>query len=178
MNNVMIDIETMGTAKNAAIISIGAVLFNRESVFDELYVNIDLQSCMDAGLKLDASTIMWWLGQSNEARESLKAQRFTITRALGDLTDFLNRHVTASKVLAWGNGADFDISILDSAYKAVGQDAPWKYYNIRCFRTVKNIFGPVQIGEIGVAHNALDDAKWQAKYLMAVQKENPDQSII
>ena len=70
----------------------------------------------------------------------------------------------------WGNGADFDNTILGSLYDAFGLRKPWSYSRNRCYRTMKNIgIGPrkPQVRE-GIYHNALDDAITQAIHLQDI----------
>lgn len=69
----MLDIETMGNESFSSIVSIGALEFDIETgkTGKEFYVNVDLQSCMDLGLIVNASTIMWWLNQNEQARKDL-----------------------------------------------------------------------------------------------------------
>ena len=70
----------------------------------------------------------------------------------------------------WGNGADFDNTILGSLYDAFGLRKPWSYSRNRCYRTMKNIgIGPrrPQARE-GIYHNALDDAITQAIHLQDI----------
>ena len=66
----------------------------------------------------------------------------------------------------WGNGATFDNVILRSSYKAIGQEAPWKFYDDRCYRTLKSLANipMVQIDE-ATPHFALDDARVQAQHV-------------
>jgi exodeoxyribonuclease VIII len=72
--------------------------------------------------------------------------------------------------LVWGNGADFDLPILSAAYVAAGFGGPpWKPYNGRCYRTLKNLRPDVPRPERrGTAHNALDDAVFQAEHAIAL----------
>ena len=58
--NVMVDLETLGNGSESVIISIGAVEFDPETgeLGREFYKVVDAQSCVDAGLKIDASTVM------------------------------------------------------------------------------------------------------------------------
>ena len=72
-NHLMLDIETMGNESFSSIISIGALEFdiNTGNTGREFYVNVDLQSCMDLGLGINASTVMWWLKQNDQARYDL-----------------------------------------------------------------------------------------------------------
>jgi len=68
----------------------------------------------------------------------------------------------------WGNGADFDLPILAAAYKAAGGPPPWKPYNGRCYRTLKNLAPSIKLERQGTHHQALDDAVCQAKHLIKI----------
>lgn len=70
MNNLMIDLETMGKNKDAPIVSIGAVFFTPETgdIGQEFYTVVSLESAMGQGATPDGDTILWWLKQSSEAR--------------------------------------------------------------------------------------------------------------
>ena len=71
MQNIEIDIETLGTSHNSVILSIGAVEFDGEKLGKEFEIFIDPESCTDHGLVIDASTVMRWMRQSDEARGEL-----------------------------------------------------------------------------------------------------------
>ena len=65
---VMIDIETLSTKNNAAILSIGAVKFNIKSgVIDTYYQNIDASTAKKFNRDIDKSTLEWWSKQNPEA---------------------------------------------------------------------------------------------------------------
>ena len=179
--NIMLDLETMGVGPNAAIVAIGAVEFVlpvKESmatvgrigeITREFYRTVDLQSSVDAGGVIDPSTVMWWLEQSDEARAELtrEAGRENIAGALQLFREWLG----GRDCLIWGNGASFDNVILGSAYtKLSGIDfVPWKFRNNRCYRTVKALNKHIPADEVGgVAHNAVDDAKYQALHLIKI----------
>lgn len=162
MNNVMVDLETLGNGPQAAIIAIGAVKFDETGLGEEFYAVVDAQSCVDAGLKMDVSTIMWWMQQSDEARAAFKRQGEHLANALLRFSKFVGPD---NKL--WGNGAAFDNTILGSAYRAVGVEQPWKFGNDRCYRTVKAMYPDKPIPRSGVHHNALDDAKSQALHLIS-----------
>lgn len=61
MLNVMLDLETMDTKPTAAITEIGAVRFDNEKILSRFRIKVDLQSCIDLGLTVSGSTIMWCL---------------------------------------------------------------------------------------------------------------------
>lgn len=166
MKNIMIDLETMGQKGNAAIIAIGAVYFDNNGLGDEFYVLVDIQSCVDIGMEIDASTVMWWMKQSDEARSAFSDKSSSIFLALDHLREFMG----SSSVL-WGNGSDFDNVILANAYDKLNQQLPWKFWNSRCYRTMKNMFKDVKMVREGVHHNALSDAITQAKHLVKIVNE-------
>ena len=70
----------------------------------------------------------------------------------------------------WGNGSDFDNTILLAAYDATFIEAPWKFWNNRCYRTLKGLAPEVKLTRIGIYHNALDDAKTQALHAIEMVK--------
>lgn len=163
--NIMVDLETMGTQHNAAIVSIGAVVFDKDKgLGEEFYTAVALQSCARYGLTVTPNTIMWWLKQGQEARDAITADTAVdIKAALEAFTEFARRQGEEGAVI-WGNGATFDNVILRSAYEQTQLPAPWKFWNDRCYRTLKGLYPEVKLPDRGgVHHNALDDAKYQAE---------------
>ena len=161
----MLDLETMGNNSNSAIIAIGAVAFDfKNGVYDKFYANIHLETSIEAGLKVDGSTIEWWLNQSEDARNSLLKNRVSLNSALSSFAKWYS-DTNAQEV--WGNGAMFDNTILGNAYIACGMEIPWKFWNDRCYRTIKSI-SPVELKRVGTHHNAVDDAESQALHLIEI----------
>lgn len=163
MKNVMIDLETMGNRPRSAVVAIGAVFFDKTGLGPEFYVRVDLASCVKAGLRLDTSTVLWWLAQEDAARRELhdeKLERLELREAMGQLTDFLTGHSVEFSI--WGNGSDFDNVLTVDAYEAVGLEAPWRFWSHRCYRTLKALRPDMRVPRTGTHHNALDDAKSQA----------------
>lgn len=163
MNNVMLDLETLGNTPNSVIIAIGAVKFDREGLGSEFYAVIDAESCIHIGLTMDTSTVMWWLKQSNEARAAFDRNGTPIMSALNDFREFCS---VDDKM--WGNGAAFDNVILSNAYRKALSIPPWQFYNDRCYRTLKALHPQVAMVRSGTHHNALDDAKSQAEHLITI----------
>jgi hypothetical protein len=161
MNNVMIDLETMGTGPTAAIVAIGAVRFNRCGLVDTFYRNVSLRSSMSLGLKVDADTVMWWLQQGEEARAGLLVDQVHLAPALQAFTVWCG-----PDPIIWGNGAASDNVWLRSAYDACSMPAPWTFREDRCYRTVRAMHPNAEVKRIGTAHNVLDDAATQARHLI------------
>ena len=64
----MLDLETMGKGPSAAIVTIGAVFFDPMTgeLGAEFEAHIDLRDSARFG-EIDPDTVLWWLGQSDEA---------------------------------------------------------------------------------------------------------------
>jgi exodeoxyribonuclease VIII len=172
MHHVMIDLETMSTRGDAAIVSIGAIFFDprRAELGPGLHLAVDLRSAQAMGGHVDADTVLWWLRQSDAARAAITSREaLPIDVALDELTGWLRTHSDdgLDVLQPWGNGADFDLGILSAAYrKVVGgrSPTPWRYYNQRCFRTLRGLRTDLPMVREGVHHNALSDATTQARH--------------
>jgi hypothetical protein len=162
----MLDLETLGTTPGSVIVSIGAVHFHRNGVCCRFYEQINAKSCTDVGLKIDASTVMWWMEQSDEARKALMGRTIHIAAALQLFTNWLDGLESSPDLEIWGNGANFDNVLLAAAYDACGLPRPWKHYQDRCDRTLKCLHPEIKIERSGTHHNALDDARCQAEHLI------------
>jgi hypothetical protein len=172
MKNCMLDLETMGTSSNAAIVAIGAVLFDETGLGETFYRKVSLESSMKAGFSTSSGSIIFWLQQPEEARKEIydAIDQVSIEEALYFFRDWIER-CSSFKVRMWGNGSDFDNNILGSAYDALKIPKPWYYSNNRCFRTLKNLGVEAEKpSENLLKHHALEDAIWQAKYAINIFK--------
>jgi len=160
---VMIDIETLGIEPGAAILSIGACTFDTEGVGETVEVSVDLESCQDRGLTIDADTLQWWLEQDEPAREVLTGG-VPLATALSELRDFITTHDPDE---LWANSPKFDCGHLEAAYDALDWATPWVFYQLRDVRTVQALPGAVELEQDGTEHDALDDAIHQAREVAA-----------
>ncbi len=170
MKNIMLDLETMGLGPNAAIIAIGAVEFDLEKgkLGRWFYEVVDLESSVQLGGTIDPSTVLWWMRQSDEARNQFTYQGAPLTKALADFKNFFLEAGDNCLTRLWGNGSDFDNMVLRSAYVNSGLKAPWLYGNNRCYRTVCSLVPGIKLVRKGTHHNALEDARSQAEHLLTV----------
>jgi hypothetical protein len=166
-----IDLETLGTRYNAAILSIGVQQFDigTGKLDETFYREIDLDSAIKAG-KVTGSTLAWWAQQGEVAKRVFGSNGKTpLSVALDELRTWMLKKATKPKV--WGNGSSFDISILEHAYDngAIGLKEPWQYTDIRDMRTIMD-YCLVKPKREGTHHNALDDAKYQAQCIAAAHR--------
>ncbi|EMC3872645.1 3'-5' exonuclease, partial [Escherichia coli] len=103
--------------------------------------------------------------------------------ALLQLREFIDENSGEFFVQVWGNGANFDNTILHRSYERQGIPCPWRYYNDRDVRTIVELGKAIDfdartaIPFEGERHNALDDARYQAKYVSVIwQKLIPNQA--
>lgn len=174
MNHLMIDLETMGNRPTSAFTSISAVQFDPATgkTGAEFEAHVSLEDSMKAGLTVDASTVMWWIQQGEMAQSALiggQAGAVALAEALQMFSTFIRRSFR-EPVKVWGNGATFDISILENAYRAVSLPIPWRYWEIRDLRTAVDFYPEEKKKAIfeGVKHYGLHDCYHQIKYLSAV----------
>lgn len=168
MKNVMLDLETLGNKPGCVIVAIGAVRFGGGHLFEEFYMRVCAKDAAGEGLKLDVETVLWWMKQSDAARAELNRPGEYLTTALQEFDRFCE---PVKDAIVWGNGSDFDNAILAAAYDVVGYEVPWKFWNNRCYRTLKNLRPEIALERMGTAHNALEDAKSQALHLMRMFPE-------
>ncbi len=180
MSNCMVDLETLGTRAGCTIMSIGAVMFDPESrtLGAKFYVTINRKSCAAHGLHEDPKTLEWWGNQSHEARkifdEVSSSNSWGLPTALNSFRHYLRDH-GAERVKVWGNGADFDNAILQSAWAAaypVNNVPPlWDHWDNRCYRTLKGLAPNCKMLRVGTYHHALDDAISQAHHAIDLFRE-------
>ncbi|EFG9104362.1 exonuclease, partial [Escherichia coli] len=183
--HLMIDLETMGTNTNAPIVVIGAVFFDPQTgeIGPVFYIVISLTDAMNTGAVPDGGTIEWWLKQSSEARAAILTDQVKLKDALSQFREFINEYSDEKFVQVWGNDATFDNAILRTSYERLDIPCPWRYHNDRDVRTIVELGKTIDfdartvIPFEGVRHNALDDARHQAKYVTAtIQKLIPSQA--
>ncbi|MEC5343378.1 3'-5' exonuclease [Brenneria populi] len=175
MNNVMIDLETLGKKPSAQIAAIGAVFFDPENygLGEKFYTRVDFENHMEKGAVADGDTIKWWLLQPSEARAELVGDdAASIHDALGDFSDWLTDNADdLDSLKVWAKSPSFDCVILRTAFGLSFDDVPWKYWNERDVRTIEALGLAKGVGTQmfkGIKHHALDDAINQARMVTYV----------
>ena len=190
MNALMIDFETLSLKDNAVLLALGACTFDPVTgdIEDTFYAPIDPRT--QPGRDISASTVLWWMEQSGEARNALVAS----TKAADTLEsnppeegpELDELYATAAHSIhnvsrafiawyeqqgdiegVWSNGA-VDHGWLSSMFEYSGLKNPVPYRLQRDFRTLKALNPTVKHTFSGVAHNALDDAINQAAHMSAM----------
>lgn len=186
----MIDMETADNIASAAILSFGAVHCDLTTgkIGEEFYRVIDLKTCLEKGLSVNADTIYWWFQQSDFARDSVVTpNKLTLDGFCLEFTqwllsldigiNFLNDRDKPLYMRLWGNGAAFDNAILRHAFSKTDYDLKIPFWQDRDVRTVVGFYPKERFDDWKMknirkgAHNALDDARYQVKYVSHMMKE-------
>ena len=143
----MIDIETLSVYSNALVVVIGAIKFNRQKViksFDEIedrdkfYMKVDIDhSKLNYDFDINEDVIAWWNTQDKKVRDEALSKcstREPIDVVLSNFNSWFGDSVNI-----WGNGDDFDCSILSESYRQCELTPPWKFWNTRDCRTIYDL---------------------------------------
>jgi hypothetical protein len=171
MNDLMIDLETLSTAPDAYILSIGACYFDLETgqIGENFHVKTSFYDTSNHTGHISASTVEWWLNQPITAQDCLlSGEKIDLIHALFKLDDFIK---PGTKTLL-SNGASFDLVILRNAFNRNHLETPWQYWQERDTRTIVDIAERITginakktIPFNGTQHDALADAMYQAQFV-------------
>jgi len=166
LRHLMLDLETLGTCSQAVITQIGACYFNMDGDTGETFsANIQIQDCLNHGLKVNGNTIMWWFEQPEELRTWLKEPQPLIT-----VLENFKQYAKNAKYI-WSH-ATFDVPILLNAYLAIDSQPPFNYRAARDLRTLTWLRGgSYKKVERENRHDALSDCIYQIKYATKCYQE-------
>lgn len=174
MRDVSVRVRTLGRKRGAAILSIGAVFFDRKTgkTGSDFYQEISIASALN-GSVLDHEPMKWWADHSVECKALLQRQntpalKLDLATTLDRFTGWM-RNAAAGVPIAWAYGNN-DLAILEEAYMtgAVGLSEPWHYTNVRSVLTLQDAAVTARPGfklrtqPTRVADTALQSAKYQA----------------
>ncbi len=180
MNDLSIDIETLGTLVDSQILSIGMAMFDIKTgeVGKTIYLPIEITD----NEKINASlgTIKFWVSQAQNNPDSVQGllqpgaidkvsyfKSYPLREALVKVSDFVNSNNPEN---IWANGTKFDLGMLEYQFQNHNKKIPWKYNSDCCLRTLRKFAGNIDVDTKEynlISHNALGDAIWQGLYISA-----------
>jgi hypothetical protein len=196
MNNLQVDIETLGLDRDAIIIQIGAVLYSDDftewATFDRS-INIDAQE--EAGCTVTQSTMDFWEKEIKEGRVSEEREKYLFAsenypaEVAGEFSRWLSEQ---GEFRIWTNHLLFDAVKLDHFMEKFGA-APFtsstRYNRIEDLATLKYAAFTINPDEAkrqsdmmyadfdGNQHDAVDDCRFQMRmhhmYLSILQGGKP-----
>lgn len=163
--DLMIDIETLSTNNDAAIIAIGVATFRGDTPDENISDEFLIDPRYAPGHR-GADTFKWWEMQDPGVFAHATSGTDTPEEAIEKFEDFYHTHRPKH---IWANSPQFDLVILRTLYHALGKEAPFHYNRERDFRTLKDLAKNYKIdysaaykGRIKQKHNAQSDALCQA----------------
>ena len=164
--NVMLDFETLDVCPTSRILSIGAVKFDETKILDEFYITLSIKDKSEPWidrLSISKDTMQWWMKQSPEILQSALTGGVPYRDGFKQFLDWYGNY----SLPIWSNSAAFDIAIAEHHCHQMKEVVPWKYWDQRCYRTIFKLLGDTcHLPERKDAHNALEDAKYQAQCLV------------
>lgn len=170
MIDVMLDLETLSAEQDAIVAAIGAVKMDMDTKevlpLDSFHMTLLWVDQHRRGRTCHPATFHFWMKQDHAAQSTIM---WKPTMENKDTLQCFSDFMVGVDGL-WGNSAAFDCGILESLFKSYEMRVPFKYWQHRCFRTMKNLTSVPEPMREGVHHYALDDAIHQANWLMEIMK--------
>jgi hypothetical protein len=117
---------------------------------------------------VDVKTLAWWMEKwSDGAAMPSLLTGLPMSEAGRMFCEWVAAHV-APDAEWWFKGTSFDPGILGSFLEDGCGQVPWKFWQVCDMRTVCSWEGEIRTK--GAAHNALEDARDQAKMLVAMAR--------
>lgn len=162
--SVMIDIETLSSESNAAVIQIGACAFNIAGGCAEpwsMIVKPDLDKT-----PASLSTIAWWMQQNEAARSHMAtcAESGVPPAVALEGLDAYIKQWCEPKFDAWAMPPEFDLVILRHLGNTTGRVMSWRFDRTRDLRTLESLANCTKADRVPatVPHDAGYDAQAQA----------------
>ena len=174
--DVMIDTETLAINPRAAVVQIGLAYRLPGNAYVQTK-EICIRPSSYKGrpeFSVTESTVKWH--QQDPARaaniERCELEGVSVDTAPLALADALAiiSNEGNCKLILWSCGTDFDFPILANLYKAYGQIQPWRYGNVRDYRTMRELFKAEVPMQRKGDHTAVADAVAQYEHLKEIRK--------
>jgi 3' exoribonuclease, RNase T-like len=174
--NIALDLETLSTQEDAAIIQIGCCIpyFDRVNVplglSCEFETTIRYEDCISSEFHKSHATMDWWDKQNPKARNNVFSGQNSYTDAFDQFKFWIDSiRSNGAEVAIWGNGSDFDNRLLSYSLDSLGYHNVWSFRNNRDLRTLKALF-PLDVADdpTEVKHTALGDARYEARIINAI----------
>lgn len=180
--DLMLDIETLGTENDTTLIQLACVAFDIRTgnIISEFNEFIDISK---TELKVTGSTIKWWLKTDVNLFKSLIEKGNLPEREVFEkFYNWIKGLQETHSLYAWGNGLLFDLAIIKTKLIQYGFSYPISFKTERDVRTIVDLycakkgitekqFKDIHKSNDLVAHNGLDDCKFQIRFVVEAYKD-------
>lgn len=165
-NHFMLDSETLGLNPDAVVLQIALVAFDPLTGIHSGSLNLfpSLDEQLAAGRRIDASTLLWWAGNSPDLfQKMLKSKRDPAETVIYEIKRYIGmRAEDPEKVQIWSH-ATFDVPLVTGYAANFGEKNLFYYRSTRDIRTLEHMYsalgGPdFEHGYPGIEeHDAVND---------------------
>lgn len=173
MQHLMLDIETLDTQNSSIVLSVGGCVFNPTAMdkttkdnllfFGEsIYLELNTYQQGAVGRTISLDTLFFWSRQE-PGLEQFTCPHNDIKDDLQALSSFISHN---SITYAWSKSPSFDLCILQSLFSDFDLSFPIDFRKWCDVRTIELVRGMIQLPNIGfegIKHNAMADARHQAR---------------
>jgi exodeoxyribonuclease VIII len=176
--NIVLDLETLGTSEDAAILQIGCCIPEFDHIHIPTGISHEFESTISYDVALasefnkDRDTLSWWEQQDTKARKHVFSGQDSYSDAFDHFRFWLDSiRANGADVAVWGNGSDFDNRLLAYSLNSMGYHGVWNFRNNRDLRTIKALFPVTHLSSEtdGIKHTALADARYEARLLNTIR---------
>lgn len=182
--DIVVDIETLGNEPGCTIFQIAAIAFDIETgkIIKSFNKIADLSVAKDF-LKVNGSTLIWWLKTNKELLTKLLTTKDCSPYSL---IDYFYKWLLLLKsdykeVYMWGNGILFDNALIKQAFKDANMNYPIDYNKDRDIRTIVELacnkigisekeFREQNMTANAEAHDALSDCECEKNWICSAWK--------
>ena len=173
--HIVIDVETLHTRRNAAIIDIAAVvvdLNNSANHGAEFSIQIRpsaYDAMTDTEFASNQDTVAFHHKNDPEFIPFCEAHGVSLQEAAQQFCEWIRTWSDSVELHLWSQGKDFDFPILENMIHQTGETIPWAKSRVHCLRDAVwlNPASRIKTSE-PVAHKALPDARFEAKQLQVL----------
>lgn len=163
MKEMMLDCETLSLKSNAALLSVGMVIFDGESILKQQELNVNIIDALYYG-ETDKDTLKWWMDNKNAFNAYKDKEHIPLFEVCSNLY-VLADYYKVEKF--WAKGF-MDFLWIQNAFDKFNLEYPWKYNMLRDLRVMFDIFN---VKHKTIKHTALEDAKEQTLLLINIRKQ-------
>lgn len=178
---VVLDIETMGTAHDAVVVSVGMVRIVWDTTLSawavpeegssySFYTVLNATTQLQSHRSVETATMNWWKDRRSGASDVLQQSLLCMNNLHGQC-ESIHRFVREiHNTRLWGNGPNFDNKMLNHLLGSIGITEPCHFRNDRDIRTARDILSSDDMEAIPtnpLPHHALYDARQEARMLIA-----------
>jgi exodeoxyribonuclease VIII len=165
MRHFMVDIETLGTANDSVVLSLGCVEFNEKGPIENEYgVNLQVREQLKMGRTMSIDTIEWWMDFGDRYPKHSRVD------PLFALDEFVSMFPKDKEFMIWAKPPSFDIAMLENMLDMFKMPKPWDRRNIRDVYTVADVLTKVERDQVRETnenpHDAISDCKEQIELVV------------